>query len=111
VSKTDIWANFSSKKEMVVRSGRVGDVVEVSITDPGGSDPDSSLCPVAEGALFETPLRPPSGDRGIREWPEPRSRPSLNREASRLGDVRVRRPSFRALVPETASATIVAKIE
>src|SRR5215831_1528723 len=29
-------------------------------------------------------------------------RPSLNREASRLGDVRVRRPSSRALVPETA---------
>jgi hypothetical protein len=28
-------------------------------------------------------------------------RPSLNREASRLGDVRVRRPSFRAQVPET----------
>src|SRR6516162_552512 len=28
-------------------------------------------------------------------------RPSLNREASRLGDVRVRRPSSRALVPET----------
>ena len=27
--------------------------------------------------------------------------PSLNREASRLGDVRVRRPSSRALVPET----------
>jgi hypothetical protein len=25
----------------------------------------------------------------------------LNREASRLGDVRVRRPSFRAQVPET----------
>jgi hypothetical protein len=30
-----------------------------------------------------------------------RNRPSLNREASRLGDVRVRRPSFRAQVPET----------
>src|ERR1700732_1962722 len=30
-----------------------------------------------------------------------RLRPSLNREASRLGDVRVRRPSSRALVPET----------
>src|ERR1051325_1862191 len=30
-----------------------------------------------------------------------RLRPSLNREASRLGDVRVRRPSFRAQVPET----------
>ena len=28
-------------------------------------------------------------------------RPSLNREASRLGDVRVRRPSSRAQVPET----------
>ena len=36
-----------------------------------------------------------------RNWPEPKFRPSLNREASRLGDVRVRRPSFRALVPET----------
>jgi hypothetical protein len=32
-----------------------------------------------------------------------RLRPSLNREASRLGDVRVRRPSSRALVPETAA--------
>ena len=31
----------------------------------------------------------------------PKARPSLNREASRLGDVRVRRPSFRAQVPET----------
>src|SRR6266700_2664285 len=30
-----------------------------------------------------------------------RLRPSLNREASRLRDVRVRRPSSRALVPET----------
>ena len=36
-----------------------------------------------------------------RKWPEPKFRPSLNREASRLGDVRVRRPSSRALVPET----------
>jgi hypothetical protein len=36
-----------------------------------------------------------------RKWPEPKFRPSLNREASRLGDVRVRRPSFRAQVPET----------
>src|SRR6516225_39881 len=36
-----------------------------------------------------------------RKWPEPWFRPSLNREASRLGDVRVRRPSSRALVPET----------
>ena len=33
----------------------------------------------------------------------PKVRPSLNREASRLGDVRVRRPSFRAQVPETHS--------
>ena len=32
---------------------------------------------------------------------ETKFRPSLNREASRLGDVRVRRPSFRAQVPET----------
>ena len=32
-----------------------------------------------------------------------RYRPSLNREASRLGDVRIRRPSFRAQVPETCS--------
>jgi hypothetical protein len=32
-----------------------------------------------------------------------RHRPSLNREASRLGDVRIRRPSFRAQVPETRS--------
>src|SRR5438046_9897258 len=32
-----------------------------------------------------------------------RLRPSLNREASRLGDVRVRRPSFRAQVAETDS--------
>src|SRR5215471_1659601 len=38
---------------------------------------------------------------GQRKWPEPRFRPSLNREASRLGDVRVRRPSSRAQVPET----------
>src|ERR1044071_7903507 len=38
-----------------------------------------------------------------RNWPNPRVRPSLNREASRLGDVRVRRPSFRAQVPETHS--------
>ena len=47
----------------------------------------------------------PTGPRAItlsqRKWPEPRFRPSLNREASRLGDVRVRRPSFRAQVPET----------
>ncbi len=35
-----------------------------------------------------------------RKWPGLKSRPSLNREASRLGDVRVRRPSFRAQVPE-----------
>src|SRR5215469_13411990 len=39
--------------------------------------------------------------RQTRKWPEPKFRPSLNREASRLGDVRVRRPSFRAQVPET----------
>ena len=38
-----------------------------------------------------------------RNWPNPKVRPSLNREASRLGDVRVRRPSFRAQVPETRS--------
>src|SRR5229473_623314 len=38
-----------------------------------------------------------------RNWPNPKARPSLNREASRLGDVRIRRPSFRAQVPETYS--------
>src|SRR5579862_5148514 len=38
-----------------------------------------------------------------RNWPSPKARPSLNREASRLGDVRIRRPSFRAQVPETRS--------
>jgi hypothetical protein len=31
-------------------------------------------------------------------------RPSLNREASRLGDVRIRRPSSREQVPETLAA-------
>ena len=35
-----------------------------------------------------------------------RFRPSLNREASRLGDVRIRRPSFRALVSETLAGFI-----
>jgi len=35
------------------------------------------------------------------EWPEQKFRPSLNREASRLGDVRIRRPSSRAQVSET----------
>src|SRR5260370_35526453 len=38
-----------------------------------------------------------------RNWPNPKVRPSLNREASRLGDVRIRRPSFRPKVPETYS--------
>ncbi len=38
-------------------------------------------------------------------------RPSLNREASRLGDVRVRRPSFRALVPEIVPAAVAAETQ
>src|SRR5215471_9557198 len=46
-------------------------------------------------------VRIEAGWNGQRKWPEPGLRPSLNREASRLGDVRVRRPSSRALVPET----------
>src|SRR5580704_5939778 len=43
------------------------------------------------------------GAKSTRNWPNPKVRPSLNREASRLGDVRIRRPSFRAQVPETQS--------
>src|SRR5271170_1573318 len=45
----------------------------------------------------------PRSDCRKRNWPNPKVRPSLNREASRLGDVRIRRPSFRAQVPETHS--------
>jgi hypothetical protein len=50
-------------------------------------DPRGTPCPVSKKDL--------AGPLG--------GRPSLNREASRLGDVRVRRPSFRAQVPETDS--------
>ena len=34
----------------------------------------------------------------------------LNREASRLGDVRVRRPSSRAQVPETCRDQLIASV-
>jgi hypothetical protein len=65
-------------------------------------------CSPAEGRTFvkistSNKLVEPGGD--TRKWPEPKFRPSLNREASRLGDVRVRRPSFRAQVPETYIST------
>src|SRR6516165_12051963 len=53
------------------------------------------------GAKISTNKKAVGTVRNTRKWPEPKFRPSLNREASRLGDVRVRRPSFRAQVPET----------
>src|SRR5258708_28319426 len=51
----------------------------------------------------QVPIKSPGGSLHKRNWPTPKVRPSLNREASRLGDVRIRRPSFRAQVPETYS--------
>jgi len=54
-------------------------------------------------------IRDPEASK--RKWPEPKSRPSLNREASRLGDVRVRRPSSRAQVPETCRDQSIASRE
>src|SRR3984893_649389 len=51
-------------------------------------------------AARDRPVRPKEIGRSTR------LRPSLNREASRLGDVRVRRPSFRAQVPETDSEVL-----
>ena len=64
----------------------------------------SLLADAGRGDLLKTIIDRSSSVRteGSKEkWPEPKFRPSLNREASRLGDVRVRRPSSRAQVPET----------
>ena len=58
---------------------------------------------------YQMNIRDPEASK--RKWPEPKFRPSLNREASRLGDVRVRRPSSRAQVPETCHDQSIASRE
>jgi hypothetical protein len=58
---------------------------------------------------YQMNIRDPEARK--RKWPEPKFRPSLNREASRLGDVRVRRPSSRAQVPETCRDQSIASRE
>ena len=58
---------------------------------------------------YQMNIRDPEASK--RKWPEPKFRPSLNREASRLGDVRVRRPSSRAQVPETCRDQSIASRE
>src|SRR5207245_2618483 len=65
--------------------------------------PESSDCRSLKVLWHRHAALPGPEPQNKRNWPNPKVRPSLNREASRLGDVRVRRPSFRAQVPETHS--------
>jgi hypothetical protein len=53
-----------------------------------------------------SPLQAPSTKRSKEKSQESLGIPGkMNREASRLGDVRIRRPSSREIAPETGTAT------